>query len=197
LAGTTANVKNNIFYQTGDINEVGTITADYNCWYDCYTTKSGANDVTSDPLFENAGADDYRLSSGSPCIDEGTDLGFDYTGTAPDMGAFEYSALIASDSVSIGESVSTLMSDLEIVVQDTVSVSESAIFTIGGGVYAQDQISLSESVNINITGAFYDVDDNIVVSEFVELLLSGAGEGAVIVTRGEARIMGAEVRVNG
>ena len=51
-----------------------------------------------DPLFADAGNSDYTLSDTSPCIDAGTaDTDLDgsddmvnYTGIAPDMGAFEF-----------------------------------------------------------------------------------------------------------
>ena len=32
----------------------------------------------------------YTLQPDSPCIDAGIDLGYDYFGKAPDMGAWEY-----------------------------------------------------------------------------------------------------------
>jgi len=74
------------------------ITADYNCvgggTYDGVKWTAGANDVASDSLL----AEDFTLSSGSPCVDSGTDVGLteDYNGiTLPqgegyDIGMFEY-----------------------------------------------------------------------------------------------------------
>ncbi|MFH1288839.1 MAG: putative Ig domain-containing protein [bacterium] len=43
--------------------------------------------ISSDPLLTG----DYHLNSSSPCINAGTDVGIPYSGSKPDMGAFEYS----------------------------------------------------------------------------------------------------------
>jgi len=63
---------------------------------------SGGNNINQDPLFVNAPAYDFNLEELSPCVDEGTaffalaadtivDMDpSEYFGTAPDMGAFEY-----------------------------------------------------------------------------------------------------------
>ena len=57
--------------------------------------------IDTDPLFTDPENGDYTLQEGSPCIDAGTaDLDGDgeddieYVGAAPDMGAFEYGALV-------------------------------------------------------------------------------------------------------
>jgi hypothetical protein len=89
LAGSHVDLQNNIFYDCHNINDAGTTTYDYNCWYSCTQTLSGSNDITDDPLFTDAGSDDYTLTDSSPCIDIGIDLGYTYYGSAPDLGAFE------------------------------------------------------------------------------------------------------------
>ena len=67
----------------------------------------GENNITEpffDPLFVNDENGDYTLAPESPCIDAGTadlngdgidDLGISYSGSAPDMGAFEWTLLPA------------------------------------------------------------------------------------------------------
>ncbi|MHC4480406.1 MAG: right-handed parallel beta-helix repeat-containing protein [Planctomycetota bacterium] len=45
--------------------------------------------ITADPQFVAPESDDYSLSGGSPCVDAGKDVGLDFSGAAPDMGAFE------------------------------------------------------------------------------------------------------------
>lgn len=47
------------------------------------------NTINQDPLFEDAQANDFRLSSSSPCIDTGINVGLSYNGAAPDMGGVE------------------------------------------------------------------------------------------------------------
>jgi len=52
---------------------------------------AGSGDVWSDPLFADADDRDFTLQSLSPAIDAGVIANEDeYTGAAPDMGAFEY-----------------------------------------------------------------------------------------------------------
>ena len=50
---------------------------------------AGAGDISADPMFVDIDKGDYRLRSGSPCVDAGIDVGLKYNGAAPDMGAFE------------------------------------------------------------------------------------------------------------
>ena len=71
-------------------------------YYSCTTPlpSSGAGNLSSDPMFENAANGDFRLQTGSPCIDAGINLlavgSVDLDGnpriqgTRVDMGAYEY-----------------------------------------------------------------------------------------------------------
>lgn len=93
LSGVTVTGKNNIFYDCEDVDIAGTFTHSYSCYYSCTQTPSGgSNNITTDPAFYNAGANDYRLSSTSPCINAGTAIAGitdGYYGAAPDMGYYE------------------------------------------------------------------------------------------------------------
>ncbi len=51
---------------------------------------NGTNTISVDPLFVNAAAHDYHLQSNSLAIDAGTDMGLPYSGSNPDIGAFEF-----------------------------------------------------------------------------------------------------------
>lgn len=59
------------------------VDTDYNTW---------DLDI-KEPKFRSTDPDDatfLHLQEDSPCIDSGTDIGFEYNGEAPDLGAFEY-----------------------------------------------------------------------------------------------------------
>ncbi len=64
-----------------------------------FATPAGTGNITANPLFVNAGAGDFHLTSTSPCIDAGAedgapDVDFDGTprpqGAGVDIGAYEY-----------------------------------------------------------------------------------------------------------
>ncbi len=57
------------------------------------TDKTGINgNISADPLFVNVSAVNYQLSSGSPAVNTGANIGVPFNGSAPDMGAFEQNA---------------------------------------------------------------------------------------------------------
>jgi|GEM_PF-5605303 len=87
---------NNIFYATSYTNKWVRKTTYFSTlasWQD--STGQEANSLTGDPLFVNAAAGDYRLTSNSPAINRGANLGLlqDLTGRSiigtPDIGAYE------------------------------------------------------------------------------------------------------------
>jgi hypothetical protein len=92
--GATCLWKNNICYATpgADIRAGTTLTPTYSCFYSATWSPAGTGNITTNPLFADAGSNDYTLQAGSPCIDTGTTI----TGItddaigAPDMGALEY-----------------------------------------------------------------------------------------------------------
>lgn len=102
----TTTIRNNIFYaRTGQAYAYApstNIAYGYNNWYNgtANTHKSGPGDVFGDPLLVSVGSgtkDNWKLTSGSPCINAGTThsaVTTDYWGTARgtvhDIGAHEY-----------------------------------------------------------------------------------------------------------
>ncbi|MFQ5422000.1 MAG: right-handed parallel beta-helix repeat-containing protein, partial [Anaerolineae bacterium] len=74
---------------TGDM--VGSSTLSHNLFFPVEGT-AGNHPVTVDPLFVNPVGGDFHLQPDSPAIDAGLDVGLPYTGNAPDMGAYEFSA---------------------------------------------------------------------------------------------------------
>jgi len=77
----------------------------YKSTYDAWETAYGGSTYSAeaDPLFTDAGSDDFHLHSNSPCINAGVDVGLtqDYSGnqvgTIPDIGAYEISLDIPND----------------------------------------------------------------------------------------------------
>ncbi len=77
------NHKDDVYYQVGN---TGTAIFKYNCVKD---PDFGDGVIHDDPMLADTTAGDFRLTSGSPCIDAGTRAGFlDPDGTPADMGAF-------------------------------------------------------------------------------------------------------------
>ena len=74
----------------------------YNLYFEIATTPcdgctTGPNAIFEDPLFADPLSFDFTLTTGSPAIDSGVDLGIDvngaqadnYNGIGPDIGYFE------------------------------------------------------------------------------------------------------------
>ena len=96
------NAINTIFWDNGDVEfsplpNNDQLNLEFN-YTDAEDEWPGTGNIYLDPLFTDADNSDYTLSVASPCIDAGTaDTDLDgsddmvnYTGIAPDMGAFEF-----------------------------------------------------------------------------------------------------------
>jgi len=98
-AGTYKEFKNNIIVNntTGfwrSPSNGGTVVNEYNdVWNNganyAGIIVAGPNDISVDPLLVSPAAGDFHLQPTSPCVNAGTNLGYPYIGTAPDMGAYE------------------------------------------------------------------------------------------------------------
>ncbi len=106
VTGSSLDLRNNIFAKAGDFGISASQSAFTQLAFNlAFGNGSGASSsctlgtgsLTVDPLFVSEAAQDFRLSSGSPAIDAGMDLGYDvngtragsFDGTAPDLGYFE------------------------------------------------------------------------------------------------------------
>ena len=96
LAYASANFVNSIIY-----NNPGTYSSNIHLDFDGYAEinycdvpmpdgATGGNNINVNPEFADIAALDFHLQETSPCIDAGTDIGYEYIGEAPDMGCFEY-----------------------------------------------------------------------------------------------------------
>ncbi len=81
-----------------------------NFWSNGFTTPTGTNLITTNPLFVDLANNDYHLTSNSPCIDAGTltnSPSFDFennprpAGTGVDIGAFEYNPSLHVEQILI------------------------------------------------------------------------------------------------
>ncbi len=99
--------KNNLFYQTGKPKIKGDFESEVsnNGWFGSDAGDlSGANDVTgADPMFVAANNYDFSLRDASPVVDMGADVGLDFAGSAPDIGAHELGGV----PTSVGEETVT------------------------------------------------------------------------------------------
>ncbi len=106
VTGSSLDLRNNIFARAGGFGISGNQGAftqlAFNLVFSngsgaCSSCSLGSGSLTVDPLFVSEAGKDFRLSSGSPAIDAGVELGYDVNGTrvgsfdgvAPDMGYFE------------------------------------------------------------------------------------------------------------
>jgi hypothetical protein len=86
--------KNNIFYQSnGKVLQKDSFAGSdmyfsQNLWYG--KTGPGTKSLTADPRFVDSKNRNFNLSPDSPAIDKGKDVGLPFYGSAPDMGAYEY-----------------------------------------------------------------------------------------------------------
>ncbi|MBI2842941.1 MAG: alpha-galactosidase [Armatimonadetes bacterium] len=59
----------------------------------------GTGEFEMEPRFVNSMAHDYHLQASSPAVNAGTDVGFPYYGSAPDIGAFELAPKFTTDRI--------------------------------------------------------------------------------------------------
>jgi hypothetical protein len=116
-----ANVVNSLFYDNfpNSVHD-GTPNTPFEINY-TRTTEYWAGDgnMTEDPLFVDAESFDLRLQANSPCIDAGTtdidgdgfeDQGLFYTGSAPDLGAYEWMIAAPEDLQAYAQDSTVMLS---------------------------------------------------------------------------------------
>lgn len=169
-ANTTKRViRNNIFFNGSFGLSSGWGSASNNCYY-TGSTGPGVNNITSNPLFVNVAAFDFRLQSTSPAIGAGapTTVTEDYAGVAipagsrPAMGAFQYGTpgpvtnpviSITPSSLDFGTVDSGTNKDLVISVRNvgagtlTGSATVGSPFSVISGSY---NLTSNQSQNVTI-----------------------------------------------
>jgi parallel beta-helix repeat protein len=116
LSGSTsAIVRNNIAYLNGTNIETGGSSG---------LTQS--NNFTSNPTFVNVGTGDFHLQASSAAINFGVNVGLPYSGSAPDAGAFEYSAPVVPPTAPTHQYNNTTKF-YELLLADSSVVSSSGV----------------------------------------------------------------------
>ena len=96
---------NNLYYDSGGFMIAG--VWGYNFTEYKSITGQGANSMESNPIFVNLTANNFRLQSSSPAINNGTDVGLttDYIGNPivgiPDIGAYEYQPAVNTSTITL------------------------------------------------------------------------------------------------
>jgi len=102
-------IQNNIFSSNNQIHidisgNISNGAISHNLYHQSSAIGSGINDnspIYGDPLFVNAGGEDFHLRQNSPAIDAGVDVGLPYTGNKPDLGAFEYGQVSSVENLTL------------------------------------------------------------------------------------------------
>lgn len=92
---TTLSVENNLFYQNASNAPIYLNTQPVG--------KIEQNNLTVNPLFVSS--TDYRLQETSPVINTGINVGLPYSGSAPDIGAYEYGTSTPEATPASGKNV--------------------------------------------------------------------------------------------
>ena len=119
-AGAEVSILNSLFYDNypNSVHD-GTLNSPFEMNY-TRTTEYWAGDgnITEDPLFVDEESFDFRLQANSPCIDAGTsdldgdgfeDQGLFYTGSAPDLGAYEWMIAAPADLQAYAQDSTVLL----------------------------------------------------------------------------------------
>ena len=165
-------VYNVITWDNGNLDAFLTSGTFSHIIYGTGTITGGTNLITDDPEFVDADEYDFTLGSGSPAIDAGTDLGFSYEGTGPDIGAFEYDGSgNNAPSVSAGsDDECTLPSGVTLdgTVTDDGLPDPPAAFTVAWSkISGTGTVSFGDSTAVDTTATF-SVADTYVLRLFAD-----------------------------
>ena len=113
---------------------------------------TGSNNINEDPLFIDDINGDFHLQATSPCIDTGTDIGLPFSGTAPDMGCYEYGILNAPYAVSYNPNPN----EIDVNLTETVSV----VFNEEITEIDLNLIDIKDENNVSVTGISAQIEDD-------------------------------------
>lgn len=145
-------VANNVFRGAGNAifnwDDLSDLTHGYNCFWNNINnypqaTGVGPGDIVADPRFAEGSPPDYHLLPRSIAIDRGTDVGLGFSGSGPDMGAFEadYANLVHLSEVWSSEPGTWIH-----IVDQKAVITSSTIFTDGS--YYIEEIDRSRGIRV-------------------------------------------------
>jgi len=156
LAYANGSFTNTIVYQNegayGDdvyLSIGGEATVNY-CHMNMPDGATGSNNISGNPLFVDANNHDYHLQETSTCIDAGTDIGYEYYGSAPDIGCFEYdpnTSIIDLAHASLG--IYPNPAQDVIYLDPSLNIEQYRIIDIYGKVVIQESNNTNFSVDIS------------------------------------------------
>ena len=111
---------------------------------------TGSNNITVNPEFEDASNQNYRLQAGSPCIDTGTDIGYEFIGAAPDMGCYEYGLpTIVIEKVSLNMLVYPNPAINILNVNNSLEIDNVIIYDMSGKVVLKQTFNNKSAIDIS------------------------------------------------
>ncbi len=114
----------------------------------------GLTSITKNPQFVDPGAGNFFLSQGSPGIDGGANVGLPYTGSAPDIGAYESGVLA---QLIITPSIDTLYADsvyqFSVIALDSSGLPANPGSLVWSTTFASGSVSSDGLFTPNLVGA--------------------------------------------
>jgi len=113
---------------------------------------TGSNNINVNPLFQDPNNNNYQLQETSPCIDAGTDIGYEFMGTAPDMGCYEFDMPTSTSELNLEDGLAYPNPAYDVLnVQNIDNVKDIEILDITGKIILQQAVSKTLNTELNIS----------------------------------------------
>jgi hypothetical protein len=113
---------------------------------------TGNDNINVDPLFQDPNSNNYQLQETSPCIDAGTDIGYEFMGTSPDMGCYEFDMPTSTNELNLEDGLAYPNPASDVLnIQNIDNAKNIEIFDITGKVVLQQKVSKTLSTELNIS----------------------------------------------
>jgi parallel beta-helix repeat protein len=102
----------------------------------------GIHSINQDPFFVDAANDNFHLAPDSPAIDAGVDVGLPFSGSAPDMGTYEYGMAYETEDINQDGSVDII--DLQLCVNVFLSMETNPTFVQRADVNLDGEVTTAD-----------------------------------------------------